>query len=260
MKAIELMKAVAGEAFDTPGTVDNFKYGDKEREVSRVAVCLTATPDVIREASKWGADLIITHEPTYYEHTDEPFASPITDLKKRLIEECDVPICRFHDHMHFGRDDMIALGFIESMEWEDKGDFDGVSAFVLKEKTDPLTLAKDIEKKLGIKHVRIVGSADGEVEKIGLFLGHRGGDWWGEFKRCERFDLVIAGEWCEWHDGEIIRDASQLGVQMTALMLGHAASERDGMKYLAKVIKRDFEDRGVTAAYFECGELFSYAD
>lgn len=258
MTVLEFMREL-DPYFQTGETVDTFKYGDTNRELKNVAVCLTATPDVIRGAAKWGADLIITHEPTYYEHTDCFIPSEIADLKKELIEKCGIPICRYHDHMHFTKPcDLISEGFLRTMKWE--GDFDGNVGFTLKEPKTPYAIACEIEKTLGIKHARIVGCRDGEVTKIGLFLGHRSEACWGDFKRHRSYELAIGGEWCEWHDGEMIRDAAQFGIQLSAVMLGHAASERIGMKVLADDINRNFSKDGISAAYFECEELFTYTD
>lgn len=259
MRAIDFMRELDGPDFETPGTVDNFKYGDETREVRLVATCLTATPDVIKEASRLGADLIISHEPTYYNHIDDIQHSKVADLKIACVEEAGIPICRYHDHMHFSADDMISLGFLDTVGW--RGKFDGNVLFTLDEPMTPLEIVRDIEKKCGVKHCRIVGAREGEVKNIGLYLGHRGGECWDAFKKGESdVQLAIGGEWCEWADGEYIRDGAQFGLQMTAVMMGHAASERDGMKYLAKIINERFGECGIKAAYIECGELFTYAD
>ena len=257
MKAIDFMKELDGPDFETPGTVDCFKFGDEEREVKTVVTCLTATPNVLKEAVRLGADLIITHEPTYYTHVDEIHPSRVVDMKVAAVKEAGIPICRYHDHMHFAADDMIALGFLDTVGW--KGSFNGDVEFTLDEPMSPLEIVRDIQKKCGVAHCRIIGRRDGAVRKIGLYLGHRGGECWQKFKMGESdVELAIGGEWCEWADGEPIRDAAQFGLQMTAVMMGHAGSERDGMKYLAKEINRRFGDRGVDAKYVDCGELYTY--
>ena len=259
MRAIDFMKELDGPDFETPGTVDCFKYGDENREVKTVVTCLTATPDVLKEARRLGADLIITHEPTYYTHVDEIHPSRLVDMKVAAVKEADIPLCRYHDHMHFAADDMIALGFLDVMGW--RGKFDGDVSFVLDDPKTPLEIAREIEAKCGIAHCRIIGRRDGKVTKIGLYLGHRGGDCWNGLKfAAGDVELAIGGEWCEWADGEPIRDAAEFGLQRTAIMMGHAGSERDGMKYLAKEINRRFGERGITAHYAECGELYTYTD
>ena len=61
MKARELMEELFARA-DEPvrDTVDTCKAGDPERALRRVATCFIATPEVIRAAGDWGADLLIT--------------------------------------------------------------------------------------------------------------------------------------------------------------------------------------------------------
>lgn len=259
MNVFEFMRELDGPDFETPGTVDCFKFGDRERTVRKVATCLTATPNVLRRAKELGADLIISHEPTYYTHVDEIHPSPLVDLKVAAVKEANIPLCRYHDHMHFAADDMIALGFLDTMGW--KGEFDGDRVFTLDKTMSPLEIVRDIEAKTGVAHCRIIGARGGEVKKIGLFLGHRGGECWNAFKNGESdLQLAIGGEWCEWADGEPIRDAAQFGLQLTAVIMGHAGSERDGMKYLAKEINRRFADRGISAEYIDCGELYTYSD
>lgn len=261
MNVIEFMKKVVGETFQTEGTVDKLVFGDGEREVKKVATCLTASVDVIKKALEYGADLIITHEPTFYKHTDVYDApNPLEDRKRKLAKDAGIPICRFHDYMHFCDCDMIGVGFLKALGWEQIGKFDGKFKFTLEKEKNPLEIAAEIESKLDIKHVRIVGAKGGKVKNIGLFLGHRGSDCWRALSDTDEYDLGVGGEWCEWADGERIRDCAQFGLQKTALMLGHAASERNAMKYLADDINDGFGIEGIEARYIECGELFGYTD
>ena len=73
MKAKDIMREVITPAWldaRAGRTVDCLKIGDPECEVAKIATTLTATPDVIRAAGEWGAQLLITHEPTFYNHAD----------------------------------------------------------------------------------------------------------------------------------------------------------------------------------------------
>ena len=73
-------------------------------------------------------------------------------------------------------------------------------------------------------------------------------------------DLLIAGELSEWHCAEPVRDMAQMGMQKSIIILGHAASEMDAMDDFAKYINNTFLKDGITAKYFECGEIYSYID
>ena len=66
MRAKEIMAEQFAKAkMPCKDTVDTLKAGSAEREVKKLATCFIATPEVIRAAADWGADLLITHEPTY---------------------------------------------------------------------------------------------------------------------------------------------------------------------------------------------------
>lgn len=52
-------------------TVDTFKVCDPDIKVTGIAVTMMATFDVLQRAAASGANLIITHEPTFYNHLDD---------------------------------------------------------------------------------------------------------------------------------------------------------------------------------------------
>ena len=62
-------------------TVDNLKCGDPRQEVTGIVTSFMATMDVIEKAVAVGANLIITHEPTFYNHTDGKLRHPQQDDK-----------------------------------------------------------------------------------------------------------------------------------------------------------------------------------
>ncbi len=51
-------------------TVDTFKSGNPSDQVTGIACTFMATVDVLKKAAENGCNLIITHEPTYYNHLD----------------------------------------------------------------------------------------------------------------------------------------------------------------------------------------------
>ena len=52
-------------------TVDTIKAGDPATPVTGIATTFLDTMDVLREAARHGANLVITHEPTFYNHLDD---------------------------------------------------------------------------------------------------------------------------------------------------------------------------------------------
>lgn len=258
MKAKDIMREViTPQWMDTHSnwTVDRLKIGDPECEVTKIATCLTATPDVIRAAGEWGAQLLITHEPTFYNHVDDfDEGSRLSVMKRELINKYNLTIYRYHDAMHMAGEDLVNLDFIDKMGW--KGEFDGDVYFVSSVPMEVRDIVEGVRENLGLKHPRIVGKTEGKITKIKLNLGHRGGDTYRDFAEGQEWEMVIGGELCEWADGEPVRDAAQFGEQKTLLILGHAGSEKSSMEALARSIDGKFE--GAVARYFECGELYTY--
>ena len=111
MKASELIKELCEGAFAPEVTCDTIKAGDAEKEIKRVGVTMFATVDVVRRAKEMGVDMLIVHEPTYYDHMDTDIPkTAVTVAKKQLIEESGIVIWRYHDNMHYRIADMITEG------------------------------------------------------------------------------------------------------------------------------------------------------
>ena len=53
-----------------PGSVDTLKAGSWDQEVTGIATSFMTTLSVLKRAHEMGANLILTHEPTFYNHLD----------------------------------------------------------------------------------------------------------------------------------------------------------------------------------------------
>lgn len=251
---IALMESWAPGIYEK--TCDTIKCGDPKREVSRVACCCFATPDVIRKAAAWGAQLLITHEPTFYDHWDQIEDTPVGRVKRKLLEDSGLVLYRYHDHPHAAPADLIGLGEVEALALagmlEERGARQ-INHFTLHAAMTPRELATHIEKTLGIAHVRICGVADVPVAKLALAFGSPS----SVFEELSGWaDVVLTGEACEWRLGEYARDAAQLGFTKALLILGHCGSERDGMRHIAGMLKAALPE--IEVRYLECGEVYTY--
>jgi len=94
---------------------------------------MMATLDVLQRAAAKGANLVITHEPTFYNHLDRPEGMDENDAvwkeKREFIEKNGLVVWRFHDHWHLRTPDGILAGVVKSLGWE-KYSERGKSAFV----------------------------------------------------------------------------------------------------------------------------------
>lgn len=258
MKAYEIMNRIVGEAFyeANPNTVDVLKIGDAEREVKKLAMCHMATPDVVRAAATWGADMLITHEPIYYNHIDNFYEWIMPEKKRALLEEAGFPVFRYHDSMHDRDTDEVSLAFLERTGL--RGEFDGALGFVADEPICAADLARLIERTLDIKHVRLVGDIDTPTRGITLALGSRGGRCVSDMLASDDIGIAVYGELSEWSDCEPVRDAAQLGMAKALIVLGHTASERFGMEWKAAKLADAFD--GVEVKYFDCGDIYRFVD
>jgi len=250
-----------GGGYETarPGaaTCDTCKAGDMDREVTKVALSMFATPDVVRKCAETGAQLLIVHEPTFYNHWDDRLPNALAEEKKAFIENSGVTVVRFHDHAHGMSPDVIYAGEVKYMGLRGQrvpsGQF-AVNDFMLDEEITARDLARQIEKNTGIRRVRIAGCADKPGRRVCCAFGTPG----GIDKALERNDFVLTGELCEWAEGQLARDYDQLGYNKAILVLGHIGSERDGFRLLTDIIKSRIP--GIEAEYIECGEVYTYTD
>ena len=109
---------------------------------------------------------------------------------------------------------------------------------------------------MGIAHVRIAGAADVPCTCVSMMVGTPGG--LEEELLREGTEMILTGEICEWSLGERVREAAQMGYRKAILVLGHIGSERDGMKYAARILKE--RQPHLDVRYFECGEVYTYSD
>ena len=98
-----------------PNTVDSVKAGDPTTPVTGIAVTFLDTMDVLREASRRGANLVVTHEPTFYNHLDDSafFADdPVYREKLTFIQQHHMVVFRLHDQIHSVSPDPIASALV----------------------------------------------------------------------------------------------------------------------------------------------------
>lgn len=260
MKAKEFFKILTdGATFGDGRTCDTLKAGDEEKEIRKVAFTMFATVDIIKEVAAWGADLLITHEPTFYNHYDELPSYPVAMKKRELIEQTGLVIYRYHDFMHFRPTDRITDGVLKEMGLEgelEKTPFAASYLFTPKTPISARAFALCAEKSLGIPHIRIAGDPDHKAKTIAACFGTPGGVF--ELLRDEAVDMVVTGEACEWALAEYARDAAALGMKKSLVVMGHIGSEKGGMRYLAKVLSAEYPELSIR--YFECGEVYTYTD
>ena len=256
---IEQIKAHVGVPWQEP-TVDTFKAGDPQSHVTGVAVTMMATLDVLKRAAANGQNLIITHEPTFYDHMDNPAQLPqgeddaVLKEKRAFIAEHHLVIWRFHDYWHRCKPDGIEAGNVHALGWEKYQDPANQYLFTIPE-TTVAELAEELRVKLNAAVPRIAGDREMKVTRVAFSPGSAGFHRETGALEMPGLQVLIAGETHEWETVEYATDAHTEGRAKALILLGHIASEQAGMKECARWLKTFIA--GVPIEFVPTGDMWA---
>jgi putative NIF3 family GTP cyclohydrolase 1 type 2 len=164
--------------------------------------------------------------------------------KKKLIEDNNITIWRFHDHMHFGSNvDYIYKGMIKELGWQEYLQPDEKEPWVYQiPETTLKALSDTLMKKFEMDVIQTIGNPDCKINRVGLLVGGGSLGLGREMMPMEvmernNLNVLICGDITEWTTCAYINDAKQLGFDRSMITLGHERSEEAGMKYLAPWLK-----------------------
>jgi putative NIF3 family GTP cyclohydrolase 1 type 2 len=214
-----------------PNTVDTIKGGDPSTPVIGIAVTFLDSMDVLREANKRGLNLVITHEPTFYNHLDDTkfFADdPVYREKLAFIQEHKMVVFRFHDQMHSISPDPAGMGLVDALGWQKY--MNGGDPFHLTiPRITLLDLSRELAKKLNAQSVRVVGDPGLAITRVATLPGAAGSQRQILELRKDDVEVLLVGEVPEWETISYVRDASEQGRHKALVLLGHEVSEEAGM-------------------------------
>ena len=215
-------------------TVDGFKAGDPATAVTGVVTTALATIDVLRQAVKGGANLIVTAGPTFYSRADSanPPADPVVAAKRALIAANRLVVWRFSDHWRRRVPDPFALGLMRTLGWEQYR----TATDAVRVRVPPVALeaiAATVKTKLGSRGgLRIVGNPRTRVRTIGVLAGTVPIQ--TTLAVLPQVDAIVAGEIREWESSEYARDVVHAGQGKALLLVGRTLSEEGGMRLCAE--------------------------
>jgi len=226
-------------------TVDTFKAGNPETRVTGIAVTMMATLDVLQRAAAKGQNLIITHEPTFYNHLDRPEGMEENDAvwkeKRAFIEKNGLVVWRFHDHWHMRKPDGILAGMVKALGWEKFQSAENPHLFIVPEITLE-KLAADVARQLNTPVLRVVGNPETKVTKLALSPGSAGFERETQALEMENVEVLLVGETREWETVEYAADAATEGRRKALIVIGHVPSEQAGMEECASWLKTFVKD------------------
>jgi putative NIF3 family GTP cyclohydrolase 1 type 2 len=223
-------------------TVDTFKAGDPDTRVTGIAVTMMATYDVLERAAAAGQNLVITHEPTFYNHLDQFEAipkkenDPVLAQKLAFIKEHHLVVWRFHDHWHQRDPDGIEVGMIHALGWETFQDKEHPYFFTIPETTLE-KLAAELKIRLQLHSMRVVGNPKMKLTRVALSPGAAGMNREIGALQLPEIQLLITGESREWETVEYAADAVSEKKNKALIVLGHIPSEQAGMEECTRWLK-----------------------
>lgn len=239
-----------------PNTVDIIKEGDPTSEVKGIATCMFATMDVLKQAVEKNCNLIIVHEPLYYNHFDETKQfqnDQVFIQKQKYIIDNKLVIWRFHDYIHSMKPDGISTGMIAKLGWENYLVKGTTNKFILPE-TTVTDLCKSLKMIFPKNGFYVVGDPVMKLRNVSLAVGAPGSATHIRLLEDKNTDVVLAGEAQQWETYEYTRDAVSQGKNKAIIFLGHISSEEAGMEYCATWLKTFIKDIPIT--FIESGPAY----
>jgi putative NIF3 family GTP cyclohydrolase 1 type 2 len=226
---------------------DGFKAGDRSTVVKGIATTAMATLDVLKQAARANANLVLTYEPTFYGRTDgQPTASPmpgrgpmglnpddpVAKAKREFIEKNGLVIFRLRDHWQARKENEMVAAFAGALgwsKWRVKRD-DGL--YDIPPATAEETVAV-IRERLKIRAgVRAVGDRKATVRRVLLQPGAMtAATMW---QRYSEVDMIVAGEVREWENTHYAADIFTAGEKRALVTVGRVVSEEPGMRACAE--------------------------
>jgi putative NIF3 family GTP cyclohydrolase 1 type 2 len=236
---IDRIKAALGVPWREQ-TVDRIIAGTPETAVRGIATTMMATLDVIQRAAAIGKNMVVTHEPTFYSHqdtNDQLTEDPTYRFKLDFCDKHDVVVFRFHDHWHAHRPDGIAFGMAKELGWDGHADPENIRLFAFPTAAPLSRFAKEMQTKLKIRTVRVVGDPSLPVRRAIASWGYVSQFPGIPLLARPDIDVLIVGEAREWELVEYAQDTIASGKKKALIVLGHVVSEQAGMKYCAEWLK-----------------------
>lgn len=245
----DLLNTLAPHDWQESWDKSGLQIGDPEKEVKSLLLALDMNSPALAEAEAFGADLIVTHHPLFFNPPEALRAYvPEEALIRRLIK-ADIDVFSAHTNLDaapWGVNYAMAraLGFEEQLEAEPLFPLDGPKtppevygnaglyrqkkpgfAAIVRRKTERCELIESCKKSFSTQ-VQLNFSENAAVSRIVLSGGSWDGAWNGRLKEAN-VDAVICGE-MKYHDRLACLERG-----IAVFCVGHGESEMPVLDVLA---------------------------
>lgn len=236
---IEKLESLSPTAFAEEWDNIGLLAGRRDKEVGTVYIALDATDDVIEEAVRLGADLLLTHHPLIFKKLSRVNTDDF--IGRRVYELIRNDISYYAMHTNFdvmgmadaAADELsLADRQVLNVTYEDDISKEGCGRVgKLGECMSVADLAELVKTKFHVPNVRIFGDL-GDIVEVAAVMPGSGGSY-----ICDALsagaDVMITGD-IDHHEGI---DAVAQGI--TIIDAGHYGIEKLFISYMEEFIKRE---------------------
>ncbi len=244
----ELSPLSYAESWDNPGLL----AGRYDKEIKKIFIALDATTEVIEEAKRCGADMLLTHHPLIFKGIRKVNSEDF--IGRRIVTLLQADMCYYAMHTNFdvkGMADAAAqrLSLTQTRVLEVTQEKDGVAEGIgrIGNLQQPMSLdacAELVKQAFGIEWVKVFGEADRQVYSVAICPGS-GKSMIGAAISGE-VDVLITGD-IDHHDG-----LDALERKMAVIDAGHFGLEQIFVPYMAEYIKQQTEEIEVVTQTLIC--------
>ena len=229
---------------------DGFKAGDPSIVVKGIATTAMATLDVLKQAVKANANLVLTYEPTFYGLADGggPTPStpgrgpagfgpddPVVKGKREFIEKSGLVVFRLRDHWQARKENEMVAALAEALGWSGRRVKSDDALYDIAATTAEEAVAQ-IRNRLKLRGgLRAVGDRKATTRRVLLHPGPMTAT--RMWQRYGEVDMIVAGEVREWESTFYAADIFTAGEKRALVTIGRVVSEDPGMRACAEWLK-----------------------
>ncbi|SPE24687.1 conserved exported hypothetical protein [Candidatus Sulfopaludibacter sp. SbA3] len=253
---------------DWPSTgTDGFKAGDPSTVVKGIATTSMATLDVLKQAVKTKANLILTYEPTFYGRQDaQPRPAPtqgrgptgfgpddpVLKAKQEFIQKNGLVVFRLRDHWQTRKENDMLTALAGALGWAKRQVKEGDALYEIPSATAENIVAIISERLKLRAGLRAVGDRKTTVRRVLLQPGAMTtATMWSRYSEV---DMIVAGEVREWENTHYAADMFTAGEKRVLVTVGRVVSEEPGMRACADWLKTVV--KGVPASWIDAGDPY----
>ena len=225
--------------------------GRRDKEVDTVYIALDATDDVIDEAVRWGADLLLTHHPLIFRKLSRVNTDDFIGKRVYQIIRNDISYYAMHTNfdvmgMADAAADKIALKErrVLNVTYENGTSKEGCGRVgKLEKKMNIEECAELVKECFNVPNVKVFGNMGDVVETVAIMPGSGGGYIKDAIKAGA--DVMITGD-IDHHEGI---DAVAQGIGI--IDAGHYGIEKLFIAYMKQFIEHEMPQLKVITAEIE---------